>query len=469
MGTYSVKIFISLFPVFVLFAFYFRTYLIFHRDVIWEMRSFFYGMLFSLAAAALMNLAQMTLQNYPINRNILFKAFVHASLLEEGLRFIFIYFSVRNSRETFTVTEGMFNAILFGLGFSFSENLLYSATYDGFVILLRCVSSVPVHVFASGIMGYFISYRHHCAKDQRGFRRLTWFKKRRLALAASAFLIPFLYHGIYDYLIFSGGDWNYLLPAILILGFVRLEYHLARGRQIMGKLVLNVIGADADDMEIIQIQEKNEKWMRDVQEKEEKPPALFINKWTPFNTAAGASLLLFACAMLFVYLFHYRIAYKLNKASMFLFDPNIPPQTLLSLIVLLPFSIGLILIFLEKINYLFFREQMLRLPIAALVSIGREGRKHDTIVLDVPSRGIFLAGVKDLNVGDRLQAEFITDGGRRVIPVFGLIRWVNRDNPQLPQGAVFRYLSPKRGFGWFRASYKFMLMRQRLANRFFSK
>ena len=392
----------------------------------------------------------------PKTSSHIIRAFFHASFVEESFRFIIIYIIIIKSSETFTVVEGVFDSILVGLGFAFAENLHYSIVYENFAILLRCVSSVPLHVFVSGIMGYFLAYRHHCMKEEYEHSGLSWYKKRRFILAVFGFTIPFIIHGIFDLTIFTGGKWNYLIPGILITGFILLEFYIARGKEVISNNVLSILNIDADDMEIIQSQKRNEKWVKEMQDTDEASPSLFINKWTLFNTITSGVLILFALSMLFLFIF---------KHDLRIFHYNISKSILLSLLVWFPLSIGLIIFFADKINFLFFREQMLRLPLVSLITIKELKSNH--LVMDIPAQGVFISGIEQPNIGDEYSIIFRTNDGKKKINVKGIIRWVNQYDDKMPFGALFRYISPGSGFGILRMKYTFKLIKQRLFFRFF--
>ncbi len=458
---YAFKISLALLPVFLFFAFYFRHF-IFERNILWQSKAFFYGLLTAVCALPLQYLV-------PADVPVWMRAFVQAALIEEAIRFVFIYARVRGSSETFTVLEGTFDGILIGLGFSFAENLLYSTQYDGFVILLRCVSSVPVHAFCGGMIGYYLSYRYHCdsgASEPGFWNRL---RRRHTLLALSALVIPVVYHGWYDYLLFRGQgvgaqNWNYGLPILLLVGFFFMESLIARSRIVLSRNVLELLGVDAADMDIIQRQIEYEKWMAETLRSNEPRPQLFRNRWGLFNTVGGTVLLGWAL-MAAILMYRY-------GSRPFGFEAGVSLEVQVSLLVLLPLSISAILMGSEKINYLFVREQMLRLPRVTVVNIvdwwGTGGglapaTRYDsaTIALDVQRHGLFAAAVRHLEVGERVELEF--SEGRRLLRRRAVVRWVNEEQTNLPLGVVVRYsdfTSP--AFLWYRARYEFSKLTGRI-------
>lgn len=440
---YPIKIAIALLPVFLFFAFYFRHF-IFSRSILWQSKALFYGLLAS-------SIALLIQLSFPTGLPIPLKAFIQAALVEELVRFVIIYIRVKRSSETFTVLEGTFDGILIGLGFSFAENLHYSTGFDGFVILLRCVSSVPIHAFCGGIVAFFLSYRYHL--DSGTLERRAWnrIRRRNQSMAAAALLIPTIYHGFYDYCLFLGGDWNYVLPLLLMAGFFYLEYLIARARIVLSRNVLELLSVDAEDMDILQRQIEYEKWMAETIRSSEPPPRLLHNHWGRFSTTVAIVLFAFSAAAL----------YLLSGSGVLAlgFEPGVSFQAQLSLLVLLPLSIGLILIASEKINYLFVRQHMLRLPRVAVLTIVERRRnsfevwESDVITLDVLAQGLFASAVKHLNVGDHVHLVFFEAEG--AVSRDAVVRWVNRDDIQLPQGTILRYTDGATlGFLWYRMRYE---------------
>lgn len=440
-----IKLALSFLTVLIFFQFYFRNF-VFSRSMIWQSKSFFFGLLSSVAAIVIQ-------RSLPPVSSPAVEAFINAAVVEETLRYVIIYVRVRRSSMSFSVTEGVFDGILLALGFAFAENLHYSVSFNGPVILLRCISSVPMHVFASGIMAYFLSYSQLCRERRKWYRVLNFYGRRRVFLALVAYIVPVVFHGLFDYSLFRGGDWTYFIPPLLIIGYLYLDYLIARGRLVFGKNILLMVGIDADDQDIIQRQQQYEKWMSDFQDAERESLHVFNNQWTLVNTIAGSSLFVLAGIMAWIHI---------RDPEMIINDPSVQIQAKLSLLVYLPLAIGAILLFSDKINYLFFRDYMLRLPGGAMVSLTREnGETLDTIVLDIRHRGVFLTGLEELRENEKLTLHFFTS--KHVpVPVSAAIKWVNQGNPSLPIGALCQFVKSGWRFSLFRFVYNINKIRIRI-------
>lgn len=430
---YSIKIVVSLLPVVLFFLYYLRNF-IFARDVLHLAQGLFFGMLMSAGALIVQQLL-------PPTPSPLLRAFFHAGVVEESLRYAIILMFVLRSDETFTATEGIFRGLLVGLGFAFAENLHYAVNYSGFVILLRTVSSVPMHVFMSGIMGYYLAYAHHCRlpeiQDSTGRRRIA-------TLMTLAFVIPLTYHTLFDYILFVGGRAQQLLPLLLTAGFLQLEYLSARARLIVPRNVLSVLGVDADDMEIITRQRHYEEWLKDRQSVRRTPVTLFRGRFSIANLVSGLLLLAMGAAGL---------ALLLRAPHLLRLDPSLSFDVLLALCVGLPGTAGAVLLLADRLNYLYFRENLLRLPRVAWTNLRRGDQEFDTVTLDILPQGIFAADIHAFERKTNVMLELRGRGGKNA-RVPGIIRWTNAGEPNLPRGSVVRYRWRSPRFLWYLTAHR---------------
>jgi len=143
-----------------------------------------------------------------------YEAFVVAGFTEELFKYaavLFLIWGNKNFNERF---DGIVYASFVSLGFAAVENILYVAENGTGVGLLRAFTSVPMHALTGIFMGYQLGRAKFVPEE----------RQKRLLLA---FFIPFLLHGIYDYLLESG-SWALLIfvPFFIFLmakGFKTLE------------------------------------------------------------------------------------------------------------------------------------------------------------------------------------------------------------------------------------------------------
>jgi RsiW-degrading membrane proteinase PrsW (M82 family) len=120
--------------------------------------------------------------------NPLFSAFCVASLTEEGFKFLafmLIFWRSKLFNERF---DGIVYAVFISLGFAAIENIfyVYKGGYD--IGVLRAVTAVPAHAMFGTVMGYHLA-------------NARFYPSRRKNQLALAFLMPFTWHGLYDFLL----------------------------------------------------------------------------------------------------------------------------------------------------------------------------------------------------------------------------------------------------------------------------
>jgi hypothetical protein len=118
---------------------------------------------------------------------------VIVALVEEGSKMRVINKFIFPLPEFNEINDGIIYTMAGGLGFAFLENLLYSmnSSHSWTLLLIRGVTSVPLHGLASGLMGYYIGRSKFAQKDSR-MTGLFW---------------AVLYHGFYDFFRLCGsGD-----------------------------------------------------------------------------------------------------------------------------------------------------------------------------------------------------------------------------------------------------------------------
>ena len=144
-----------------------------------------------------------------------YNAFVVASFTEEGfkyLAFIILFLSNRNFNEKF---DGIVYAVFISLGFAAVENIMYVFRGGYQVGYLRALTAVPAHALFGTVMGYH-------------FGIARFYPVRRISSLILAFLMPFAWHGLYDFLIMSQRQVMLLIfiPVVIyfwINGFQRLS------------------------------------------------------------------------------------------------------------------------------------------------------------------------------------------------------------------------------------------------------
>ena len=146
----------------------------------------------------------------------IFGAFVVAALVEEGFKFLFLSGIIWRRKEFDQYFDGIVYAVFISLGFALVENVLY--VFDGGIgtAIMRAVLSVPGHGLFGVIMGYFFA-----------LAKFSPAKRKRWLLLS--FLIPVLFHGLYDFfLIYLGENENTSIMLLLFAGFILVMVFLWR-------------------------------------------------------------------------------------------------------------------------------------------------------------------------------------------------------------------------------------------------
>jgi RsiW-degrading membrane proteinase PrsW (M82 family) len=127
-----------------------------------------------------------------------YTAFAVAGLTEEGMKFLAFYFFFWNNKNFNERFDGIVYSVYIALGFAVIENILYVFTGGYGVGLIRALTAVPAHALFGIVMGYYFS--------------LAKFNSRhRSTFLIMAFLLPFIFHGLYDFLLMGNS------PILLII------------------------------------------------------------------------------------------------------------------------------------------------------------------------------------------------------------------------------------------------------------
>lgn len=128
------------------------------------------------------------------------KAFAVAGMTEELFKFLALYLLVWKSPSFNEKFDGIVYAVFVSLGFAAVENVLYVLKGGYSVALSRAITAVPAHALFGVRMGYYFGIAHMYPELRKKYLRL-------------AFFIPFLLHGIYDFILFL--EMDYLLLVFI--------------------------------------------------------------------------------------------------------------------------------------------------------------------------------------------------------------------------------------------------------------
>jgi RsiW-degrading membrane proteinase PrsW (M82 family) len=127
--------------------------------------------------------------------------FIAAGATEEAFKYFMVFILIWRNRNFNEKFDGIVYAVSVSLGFATVENLFYVFSENSMQVgLLRAFTAVPGHAIFGVVMGFYL-----------GLARFSEREKGKWLLRA--FLVPWLLHGIYDFLIMSG-------HPLLILAFI---------------------------------------------------------------------------------------------------------------------------------------------------------------------------------------------------------------------------------------------------------
>ncbi|PKN46316.1 MAG: hypothetical protein CVU59_06420 [Deltaproteobacteria bacterium HGW-Deltaproteobacteria-17] len=120
-----------------------------------------------------------------------FSAFVEAAIPEEIFKLVAVLLIVYRHPAFDEPFDGIVYCAIASLGFATLENILYVSSGGLSVAIARALTAVPLHAFCGVIMGYYVGR----ARFSSGLKNTGFW--------VAALFWPILYHGVYDWTIFS--------------------------------------------------------------------------------------------------------------------------------------------------------------------------------------------------------------------------------------------------------------------------
>ncbi len=155
------------------------------------------------------------------NAEAFFNSFCVASFTEEFFKFLVLFFLIGRNKNFNEPYDGIAYSVFISLGFAGFENVLYvfNPNTGGLeTAVLRAVLSVPGHALFAVFMGYYFSIA-------------KFIREKRAVMLILAFLIPFILHGTYDFILLADIP-LYFIPFSLFIvflwvgGFIKIKKHL---------------------------------------------------------------------------------------------------------------------------------------------------------------------------------------------------------------------------------------------------
>ncbi len=149
--------------------------------------------------------------------------FVGIALVEEGVKWLLLYFITKNSKHFNYLFDGIVYSVFISMGTATVENVWYAWQNGWDTLLLRSVSSVPAQLCYGVIMGCLYTVWHTCRlakikEKSMADEGLITLKKpfRSAPWLAASIILPVIIHGTYCYA-------GYFSSSVLSLGFYLLS------------------------------------------------------------------------------------------------------------------------------------------------------------------------------------------------------------------------------------------------------
>ena len=133
------------------------------------------------------NLLQFS-EGLPATVSPFYTGFFVAAFTEEGFKLLAFMLFIWKSRDFNERFDGIVYAVYIALGFAAIENIFYVYRGGYEVGLLRALTAVPAHALFAVTMGYHLA-------------NAKFYPEKRVTQLMLAFIVPFLWHGIYDSLL----------------------------------------------------------------------------------------------------------------------------------------------------------------------------------------------------------------------------------------------------------------------------
>ncbi len=154
---------------------------------------------------------------FPHLPNAAYDAFIVAAFTEELFKLLIFFLLIWRNKNFNEKYDGIIYAVFVSLGFATVENLLYVFQMGIGTGFLRAFTAVPAHTLFGVSMGYYL-----------GHAKMENFSKMKNIFMA--FFIPFLLHGIYDFLLMAERPillivFLILMVVMVIVGLKKIKKH----------------------------------------------------------------------------------------------------------------------------------------------------------------------------------------------------------------------------------------------------
>jgi CRP-like cAMP-binding protein/RsiW-degrading membrane proteinase PrsW (M82 family) len=418
---------LAIFPIPIIYFFYHR-YFIVKPSYLFHLEYYIYGMM----AALLILLFGKTLAppSFPL-LSAAAGGFLYAALVEKAASFIFILILMYQSKSILMVLNSVISAMLFGLGFSTVENILYSFAVHKSIIVVRLFSSVPVHVLTCGIIGYYLA-----------LMRLSGSRIDKVRHVLKALFIPICFHGLYDTLLFTGGAGTFWIAPLIIVLILIMEYTLAKSQTLPMRDGLRKHSLFLEDWMSIQRQPQYERWiLRSMGSKNREQVPLLHLRLSAYKISIIIMLIIIALLSLPSRdVIINALGHKLSRDEIFM------------LFTLLPVLYSLNLLAIGVINPKYFLNSIIKIPIIIDVNVSINDEIINTVTYHVSGNYCYLKTVDRFMPGTGCSLIFQCPDFTSPM-IEGTVIWDIHDEQKQLSGSLVRFVRKPFAFWIFLLKY----------------
>ncbi|MBN2159076.1 MAG: cyclic nucleotide-binding domain-containing protein [Spirochaetes bacterium] len=426
MSSITLIIILALAPITLIYLFYYR-YFVVKSSYLYHLEYFIYGVILALVIL----LASPYILPRLLFQGKIAMGFLGASLIEKLGAFICIAILTFRSSSILMVLNMVISAMLLGLGFATLENIVYALAMRDPVIIVRLFSAVPLHVLTCGLIGYGLA-----------LMRFSGSLLSRARYAATALAVPFLFHGLYDTMLITGGTGTYWIAPLLVLLIVGMEYILTKSQTLPLLDGLKSHNFFIEDWITVQREPQYERWiLRSMGSKNREYVPLF--RLNLGKLRALFIIILLVCAAL---------SLAEHRIVMGFLGHRLRTEEAVMLFTLLPALYSLNLFAIGVMNPKYFQNSLIKIPIIIDVDVEADGTIIKTIAYHVTGSNCYLKTVDPLGTGTRLSLTFACSAFSSP-PVTGEVIWDSHDEQKQLSGSLVRLDRRPAGFRFFQVRY----------------
>lgn len=174
-----------------------------------------------------------------------YDGFIVAGATEEAFKYLMVFILIWRNPNFNEKFDGIVYAVSVALGFAAIENLFYVFSNNSMQVgLLRAFTAVPGHTIFGVVMGFYLGLARFDTSNRK-----KWLMR--------AFMLPWILHGVYDFLLMSGHP----ILLLIFIPFLLFMYRLGikRMRELNDQSVFNPVNINFDIPEEDTFNQENRK------------------------------------------------------------------------------------------------------------------------------------------------------------------------------------------------------------------